>query len=85
MLQITTEKEIVNVNISLSIGWSIDLKYQRHSQIDAVLLRNQIQSDLNNKIETIRREAYELGWKEAKSKKIRKRDWFNGNINSSHV
>ena len=45
--------------------------------MDAILLQNQLQSDLEKKIETIRREAYELGWEQAKSKKDRKNDWFN--------
>ena len=85
MIQIGNEKETVNVKLIMSIGWHVQLNYPRHNEMDAILLRNQLQKDINKKIESIRRDAYELGWKEAKSKKTRKRDWFNGNINSDMV
>lgn len=85
MIKISRKKENVTVDISLSIGWDIELTYLRSSEMDAILLSNQIEKDLQNRIETIRREAYQLGWKQAKSKKVRKKDWFNGNINSDYV
>lgn len=85
MIKISREQKDVTVNIAMSIGWNITLRYQRSSEMDAILLSNQLQADLQKKIETIRREAYELGWKQAKSKKDRKKDWFNGNINSDYV
>lgn len=85
MIKISRQQKDVTVNISLSIGWNIDLTYPRSCDMDAILLSNQIQADLQKKIETIRREAYELGWKQAKSKKDKKKDWFNGNINSDYV
>jgi len=85
MIKISRQQNKVTVNISLSIGWNITLLYERSGEMDAILLQNQLQSDLEKKIETIRREAYELGWKQAKSKKDRKKDWFNGNINSDYV
>ena len=85
MIKISNEKEKVVINVSMSIGWNIDLHYVRDCEMDAILLKNQIQHDLNKKIESIRRSAYELGWKDAKSKKVKKRDWFNSNINSDYV
>lgn len=85
MIKVSREQKDVTVNLSLSIGWNITLRYERSGEMDAILLSNQIQSDLQKKIETIRREAYELGWKQAKSKKVSKKDWFNGNINSEYV
>lgn len=85
MITINKEKEKVILNVSMSIGWNIDFTVTRHGEMDAILLRNQIQDDLCKTIEQIRREAYELGWKHAKSKKTPKKDWFNGNINSEHT
>lgn len=85
MIKVSNEKETVIVNVSMTIGCNIDLKFQRSFEMDAILLRNQIQKDLSDKIEKIRRDAYNLGWKEAKSKKVAKRTWFNGNINSDMV
>jgi len=85
MIQITSDKATVTLNLKMSIGWSVDFDYLRNGTMDAILLRNQMQNDLHKHIEKIRRDAYELGWKDAKSKKTRKRDWFNGNINSDMV
>ena len=85
MIQITSDKATVTLNLKMSIGWIVDFDYLRNSTMDAILLRNQMQNDLHKHIEKMRRDAYELGWKEAKSKKTRKRDWFNGNINSDMV
>jgi len=85
MIQISNYKATVNIRLIMSIGWHIEIPYQRNTEMDAILLRNQLQSDLSNKIEKIRRDAYNAGWKEAKSKKTRKRDWFNGNINSDMI
>lgn len=85
MITISTSQEKVIVNVKIDIGYNFDLEYPRHCSMDARLLGNQINKDLQKKIETIRRTAYELGWKEAKSKKMRKKDWFNGNINSDYV
>ena len=88
MITVSTEKEKVVINVRVDISgvlYNFDLKYTRYCSMDARLLANQINKDLNKKIETIRRTAYELGWKDAKSKKVSKRNWFNGNINSHYV
>lgn len=85
MIQITSDKGTVTLNLKMSIGWSVDFDYMRNSTMDAILLRNQMQNDLYAKIEKIRKDAYELGWKEAKSKKVAKKTCFNGNINSDFV
>lgn len=85
MITVSNKEETVIINVSMTIGWNINFKAQRSGEMDAILLRNQIQKDLSDKIEKIRRDAYNLGWKEAKSKKVAKRTWFNGNINSDMV
>lgn len=85
MFTIKQEGNCVKIEVLSSIRWSITFRHSRNEELDAILLRNQLQTDLSNKIEQIRREAYELGWKDAKSKKIAKRTWFNGNINSDYV
>lgn len=82
MITISTEKEKVIVNVKIDIGYNFNLEYVRHCSMDARLLANQINKDLRNKIETIRRTAYELGWKDAKSKKVCKKTWFSGNIDN---
>jgi hypothetical protein len=42
----------------------------------AILLAERMQKDLSKKLEAIRRETYNEGWKDAKAKKSGKKDWF---------
>lgn len=44
----------------------------------AELLTKHLKDHLYNEIQRIRREEYNLGWKDAKSKKVAKRTWFKG-------
>lgn len=85
MIEIKTEGSKTKAIITLSIGYVISFSSERGCELDALLLRNQILNDLYKKIETIRKEAYEKGWKDAKAKKIAKPKFFNGNINSSWI
>lgn len=85
MIEIGRNKEEVEIKVNLSIGWYVNFKYGRHSELDAILLTNQIRKDLSNHIEKIRRQAYELGWKDAKSRKVKKKTEFIGNINSNTI
>lgn len=75
MITITRKEKIVDVNLVMSIGWSINLEYARSSEMDAVLLNNQLNKDLRDFMETVRREAYDEGWKD-KTKRNRKRTYF---------
>lgn len=47
-------------------------------EYQAELLRRQLHNHLSSKLEAIRQEAYNQGWKDAKSKKVPKRTWFSG-------
>lgn len=85
MIKIYAEEDVVTVEVVLSVGWSVDFKIKRNSELDAILLSNQAKADLSDRIENIRRDAYTLGWKDAKAKKGAKRNWFNGNMNSDAV
>lgn len=42
----------------------------------AIMLTERMQKDLAKKLEQIRKESYEEGWRDAKAKKSGKRDWF---------
>lgn len=55
MIEIGRNKEEVEIKVNLSIGWYVNFKYGRHSELDAILLTNQIRKDLSNHIEKIRR------------------------------
>lgn len=85
MISVRINETQVVIDINISIGYRVAFRFNNDSNMNAILLRNQINMDLSKKIEQIRREAYELGWKDAKGKKLPKRTWFNGNINSDYV
>jgi len=85
MITVSNVNYRVKASIKLSIGWTIPFEFERRCEMDAVLLANEINKDLKDKIKAIRRAAYEAGWKDAKSKKVPKKDWFNGNINSDFI
>lgn len=79
MIHITRSEKIVSLQVDLSIGWNIKLKYERNSEMDAILIKNQLQKDLDEKIASIRREAYNQGWKDKQGKKVhKKKNFFTG-------
>jgi hypothetical protein len=62
MITIINKESSIKVNIDLSIeGWSIECSYMRCSPMDAKLLADQINRDLDSRIAQIKKEAYELG------------------------
>lgn len=85
MIQISSNGSKVVVKLETGIGWSCELDYNNFNEMNAVLLENQLNKKLNQRIEQIRREAYEAGWKDKSDKKRGKRTWFNGNINSNNL
>lgn len=65
----------IKVNIGLGMIYNVQVK-NCEDDAYAILLRARIEKDLSDKLEAIRREAYNEGWKDAKSKKVAKRTWF---------
>lgn len=85
MINITAEKQELLVKIEMSIGYYVMLRFRRDCEMDATLLANQIIKDLNNRIEEIRRDAYNLGWSDKASRKHSKRQHFSGYIRKPEV
>lgn len=56
---------------------NIDLYRQSNSKIEATLLRERLQDQLDASIQMIRKASYCMGWKDAKSKKTPKRECFS--------
>lgn len=54
-----------------------ELDILQNYQYQAQLLRNALELNLSRKLEEIRKEAYEQGWKDAKAKR-KKQTWFSG-------
>ena len=71
---------MVNIRVKTRIEgeWIFTTQFNCKSDAYAILLAQRMSDDMQNKLESIRREYYNLGWKEAKSKKSPKRTWFSG-------
>lgn len=52
--------------------------FQYDNDVEAALIYKLFNDSMWNKLENIRREAYQQGWADAKGKRSAKRDWFSG-------
>jgi len=66
----------LKVIVETNLGSSYWLYWKCSDKQYAMLLREHIEQKLSRKLEQIRRESYEQGWKDAKSKKVAKKTWF---------
>ena len=86
MITIKREENKIKVIIKYGIdSWYSELTIHEDYELNAILKERQLNNHLYETIEKIRRDAYNLGWKDKASKKNKKRTWFSGNINSDHV
>lgn len=78
MIEILREETKVNVKFHTTIGggWSWTATLADCHEPYAIMLKDRIQKDLSDKLERIRRESYEDGWRDAKAKKHGKKTWF---------
>lgn len=76
----TTVKTIIEIDKESSkeiyFYWECGANNQLYSQ----LLSELLQKRLSDRIESIRKEEYERGWREAKSKKKPKSQWFSSTM-----
>jgi hypothetical protein len=82
MLTITREDNEIHIVIDTNVGWTITAKHARNTKLDAILLYRHLHSCYYDRIERIRREAYNKGWSDKQKRHI-KQAWFSGDINSS--
>lgn len=86
MITIVRDETKVKVAIHLaSVNFTINLSQDRGNNLDAELLKREMQSELNKRIEEIRRVSYELGWKDKASKKEKKKTYFAAGMNSNYI
>lgn len=85
MIKISHEENNVVIQATLTVKYDLNFRLERNSILDAILLKNQIQKDLDARIEKIRKDAYNLGWKDAKSKREKKKRNFCDNINQEFI
>jgi hypothetical protein len=62
-------------NVDVGTGWNYSFSWNCNDEVYAQLLAAQMNKQLGNKLELIRREAYDQGFKDAKAKRA-KREWF---------
>lgn len=84
MFVFTLKDNQVIQETKLNNGWTVSNKTTLVDGLYAQLVKDKILESLNQKIESIRREAYEQGYKDKAAKRARKKH-FNGNINSDTV
>ena len=77
---ININKHGTTVKVSIETGLiasssDVLLYWECGNDVFAELLTNQLRKKLADRIQAIRQEEYEQGWKDAKAKK-RKRTWF---------
>lgn len=77
MIRISKVNNTVNVVMGTGIGYEITLVYQRSSEMDAALLRNQLIKAKEDFICAVKEQAYNQGW-EDKLKKRKKQRKFLG-------
>ena len=78
MIQITQEDTNVRLSIESNLGCNYIVRYNCGDVYYSRLLRDHLQAKMYNKLEAIRREAYEEGWRD-KTKRKPKQTWFRGN------
>ena len=77
-MKITYKDDAAFVGLEL-FGETVWFHNSRSTNLDARLLAEKLDGDFRKKVESARREAYNSGYKDAKSKK-KKQDWFRGLI-----
>jgi hypothetical protein len=81
MFEVKREKNNVRIDVSLKIPgadtWYWTFHLSQHTDAEAQLLVNAINNNLEKVLKEIRKEAYEMGFKDARAKR-RKETWFSG-------
>ena len=77
-MKITYKENTAFIGLEL-FGETVWFRNTRSTDLDARLLAEKLDGDFRNKVESARREAYNSGYKDAKSKK-KKQYWFRGLI-----
>jgi hypothetical protein len=76
MISFSTDGYKLKLIVETNKNYVLHLYWDCGKELHAELLRDHLHETLNGRLEVIRREAYEKGWKDAKAKR-RKEDWFS--------
>lgn len=82
MIEFVSDDEVARVKVTVLCGTAGQCTFHADHQCGnkwyAGLLAKQWRQEACVEMQRIRREAYEAGWRDAKSKKRPKKDWFSG-------
>lgn len=84
MINITREKNVLTINFNTGLGWITLFTRESSSELDAVLLKEKLENRLGDRIETIKREAYERGYTD-KTKRRPRQGWHSTNIDRTDI
>lgn len=76
MIEYRTTGDAVSIEINSGVG-KFTFKHECGRDYLASLMRDQHQKHMNSVLEEVRRQSYNQGWKDAKSKS-KKVTWFKG-------
>jgi len=88
MIEIFSNGNNVEIKATFQISgeefW-IRLSHNRGDVLDAKLFAEKVNNEFQERIKKIRKDSYERGWADKQSKRIKKKQNFNGNIKSDYV
>ena len=76
MIKFIRDGSKLSIHVSSWMGYTYVHEVNYQISAYAHLIKIQLEKELDSKLESIRREAYNEGWKDAKSKKVQKKTWF---------
>lgn len=82
MIKFLREKAVITVTLDTTIGWNFNATINCQTEPYALLLKTEFEKTLGERIETIRRLAYNQGWKD-KQKHTLKKTWFSKTISNN--
>lgn len=79
MLTITRDKDILTIQVDTGVGYLVSFRRQSENELNAILLKNQLEGQLEETIKEIKQNLYNKGFDD-KTKRKTKNTWFSGNI-----
>lgn len=81
MVKIDRNNKELIIKLDTKVGYEVLFRRSSDHELDAILLKMRLEKLFNDRIQQIKREAYEAGWKDKSGHKA-KRTWFSGCINN---
>lgn len=78
MISFYQKDTTVFARIDGPLDYQFSFTWRENANHAAYLLMRYLRNALYRRVENMRREEYNRGWHDAKSKKVRKATWFSG-------